>query len=405
MSAPGCVTSELPSSATAQGVQSGIILFALAMGGFAIGTTEFAAMALVPYFSAGLGIDAVAASHVISAYALGVVVGAPLIAVFGARMARWKLLIGLMVAYGVFNILAALAPNYGMMLLFRFLSGFPHGAYFGVASLVAASIVPQNQRTKAVSRLMMGLTVATILGVPFANMLGQTVGWRWGFGIVGVLAALTATLIYLYAPRDSGNPAARPMRELSALGNRQVLLMLAVGSIGFGGFFAIYTYVASILLEVTQVAPIWIPGVLALFGAGMTLGLIFTGWVADRAPVRSGLGMMVAAMLLAAIYPSATGSLWTMLPVLFFIAMTAGLSSIIQTRLMDVAGEAQTLAAALNHSAFNVSNAVGPYLAAEVLRAGHGLPATGYVGVVLSAIGIAIFAIAVWDQRRSRGWV
>ncbi|AMY71478.1 MFS transporter [Frigidibacter mobilis] len=381
-----------------------IVLFALAMGGFTIGTTEFAAMALVPYFSAGLGIDEPTASHVISAYALGVVVGAPLIAVFGARMARRSLLIGLMVVFGLFNLMAAMAPTYGTMLAARFLAGLPHGAYFGVAALVAASVVRPNQRAQAVARIMVGLTVATVVGVPFASFLGQTVGWRWGFALVGVLAATTAALIWAYAPRDAGDPGARPMRELSALGNRQVWLMLSVGAVGFGGFFAIYTYTASTILEVTQARPVMVPVALAVFGVGMTLGTLLAGWAADRAPIKTGFGLLLSSALLAAIYPMTTGSLVTLLPMLFVIGMTGSLGTVIQTRLMDVAGDAQTLAAALNHSAFNVANALGPWLAAQVLLAGYGLPATGYVGVVLSLAGAAIFAAAVLDARRGKGW-
>jgi len=381
-----------------------IVLFALAMGGFTIGTTEFAAMALVPYFSAGLGIDEPTASHVISAYALGVVVGAPLIAMFGARMARRSLLIGLMVVFGLFNLMAAMAPTYGTMLAARFLAGLPHGAYFGVAALVAASVVRPNQRAQAVARIMVGLTVATVVGVPFASFLGQTVGWRWGFALVGVLAATTAALIWAYAPRDAGDPGARPMRELSALGNRQVWLMLSVGAVGFGGFFAIYTYTASTILEVTQARPVMVPVALAVFGVGMTLGTLLAGWAADRAPVKTGFGLLLSSALLAAIYPMTTGSLATLLPMLFVIGMTGSLGTVIQTRLMDVAGDAQTLAAALNHSAFNVANALGPWLAAQVLLAGYGLPATGYVGVVLSLAGAAIFAAAVLDARRGKGW-
>jgi len=400
---PTCPTLDAALSA-APTVNPRIVLFALAMGGFTIGTTEFAAMALVPYFSAGLGIDEPTASHVISAYALGVVVGAPLIAVFGARVARRSLLIGLMVIFGLFNLMAAMAPTYGTMLAARFLAGLPHGAYFGVAALVAASVVRPNQRAQAVARIMVGLTVATVIGVPFASFLGQTVGWRWGFALVGVLAATTAALIWTYAPRDAGDPGARPMRELSALGNRQVWLMLAVGAVGFGGFFAIYTYTASTILEVTQASPVMVPVALAVFGVGMTLGTLAAGWAADRAPVRTGFFLLLSSAALAAIYPVTTGSLATLLPMLFVIGMTGSLGTVIQTRLMDVAGDAQTLAAALNHSAFNVANALGPWLAAQVLLAGYGLPATGYVGVVLSLAGALIFAAAVLDARRGKGW-
>ncbi|MDB5737744.1 MAG: transporter, partial [Sphingomonas bacterium] len=232
-----------------------IVLFALAMGGFAIGTTEFATMSLLPYFSADLGISAPIAGHVISAYALGVVVGAPVIAVLAAKIARRTLLLGLMGMFALFNAASALAPSYHWMLLFRFLSGLPHGAYFGIASLVATSLVPADKRTQAVGRLMLGLTVATIIGVPAANWLGQAIGWRWGFAIVAVLALLTVLLVGIFAPHDEPQEGASAMRELGALGRRQVWLTLGIGAVGFGGLFAVYTYLASTLLAVTHVAP------------------------------------------------------------------------------------------------------------------------------------------------------
>ena len=181
------------STSVSPGTRPGIVLFALAMGGFAIGTTEFASMSLLPFMAEGLSIDEATASRLISAYALGVVVGAPLIAVAAARIERRVLLIGLMVMFCLTHILSALAPTYPVMLLARFLSGMPHGAYFGVAALMAASLAGPNQRGKAVARLMLGLTIATIVGVPVANVLGQTIGWRWAFALVGVLAAVTGS--------------------------------------------------------------------------------------------------------------------------------------------------------------------------------------------------------------------
>jgi len=218
-----------------------LVHFALAMGGFAIGTTEFATMSLLPFFSKGLGIDEPTAGHVISAYALGVVVGAPLLAVLSARMARRTLLLLLMAMFAIANGLSALAPSYGAMLAFRFLSGLPHGAYFGIAALVAASLVPPERRTQAVARVMLGLTTATLIGVPFANWLGQALGWRWGFGIVAVVAAATVAALWLVAPRDRPEPGASPLKELGALRRTQVWLTLATGAIGFGGLFAVYT--------------------------------------------------------------------------------------------------------------------------------------------------------------------
>ena len=219
----------------------GLVHLALAVGGFAIGTTEFAAMSLEPDLARGLGVDAPAIGHVISAYALGVVVGAPTIAVLSARLSRRTLLIGLMALFAIGNTLSALAPTYGWMLAFRFLAGLPHGAYFGIASLVAASLVPADRRTQAVGRVMLGLTVATIVGVPVATLLGQVASWRWVFALVGVLAVLTATLVALLAPVDTPDRAASPLRELGALKRSQVWLTLGTGAIGFGGMFAVYT--------------------------------------------------------------------------------------------------------------------------------------------------------------------
>lgn len=253
-------------STAAPGTRPGIVLFALAMGGFAIGTTEFATMSLLPYMAGGLGIDEAKASHLVSAYALGVVVGAPMIAIAAARIERRVLLVGLMAMFCLTHILSAIAPNYTAMFIARFLSGMPHGAYFGVAALLAASLAGPGQRGKAVARLMLGLTIATVVGVPMANVLGQTVGWRWAFALVGVLAALTAVLILSFAPVSAAGDGSNAVQELGALKNRQVLLTLLSGAIGFGGFFAFYTYLTSTLLEVTQVAEGAVPWFLALMG-------------------------------------------------------------------------------------------------------------------------------------------
>ena len=229
-------------TAAPKSVHPGLVMFALAMGGFAIGTTEFATMSLLPYFAKGLGIDEPTAGHVISAYALGVVVGAPAFAVIGAKLSRKTMLIGLMVLFAIGNGLSALAPTYGWLVAFRFLSGLPHGAYFGIASLVAAGVMGRERRTAAVGRVMLGLTVATILGVPLANELGQWAGWRWGFAVVAALALGTAVLVRLFAPDEPVADDASPLRELGALRRRQVWLTLATGAIGFGGLFAIYAY-------------------------------------------------------------------------------------------------------------------------------------------------------------------
>src|SRR5690606_30018820 len=269
----------------------GLVLFALAIGAFAIGTTEFATMSLLPYFAHSLGIDAPTAGHVISAYALGVVVGAPLITVAAARLPRRALLILLMTLFALFNGLCAFAPSYAWLMALRFLSGLPHGAYFGIASLVAVSLVPEHRRTQAVGRMFLGLTVATIVGVPLANWVGHAVGWRWGFALVAAAGLLTVALVAAFAPATPADPQASPLRELGALRRTQVWITLGIGAIGFGGLFAVYTYLAHILLTVTGAAPDTVPLVLGVFGIGMTIGNLVIPRFADRAlmPTAGGL--------------------------------------------------------------------------------------------------------------------
>ncbi len=376
-----------------------LVHFALAVGGFAIGTTEFATMSLLPWFARDLGISAPTAGHAISAYALGVVLGAPLIAVLAARVPRRDLLIGLMLVFALANGLTGLVPSYSWMLALRFLSGLPHGAYFGVAMLVAASLVPEEQRAQAAARVLMGLTVATIIGVPCAQWLGQSVGWRWGFGIVAVLSLITATLVALYAPHQPPPDGASPVTELGALKNRDVLLTLAMGAIGFGGLFSVYTYLADTLLSVTHVREGLVPLVFAVFGAGMMSGLVIVpGFAHGRLMATAGWLLLWFAATLT-LYTFAVGHLWTIALSVFAIGLGGALGPVLQTRLMDVAGDAQTLAAALNHSAFNIANALGPLLGGAAIAHGLGLQSTGLVGAGLALGGLAIWAVALKLQR------
>jgi DHA1 family inner membrane transport protein len=373
--------------------------FSLAVGGFAIGTTEFATMSLLRYFAHDLHIDEPTAGHVISSYALGVVVGAPIIAVLSARVARRTLLMSLMGVFAAANLASALAPTYGWMLLFRFLSGLPHGAYFGIATLVAASLVPTDRRTAAVGRVLLGLTVATIMGVPLANWLGRAYGWRWAFGVVAVLALTCAALIALFAPRDRIGAGASPLRELGALKRLQVWLTLAIGAIGFGGLFAVYTYLGSTLLDVTHISAALATLVFSAFGVGMTAGNLIIPRFADRALMPTAGMLLVGTAVMLALYPLAAGNFWSVTLDVFLIGVGGALATVLQTRLMDVAGDAQSLAAALNHSAFNVANALGPLLGGMAIAAGFGFTATGYVGCALALAGLAVWGVSAWLSR------
>jgi len=371
------------------------------MGAFAIGTTEFAAMSLVPFFAKDLTITEPQAGHAISAYALGVVVGAPVIAVLAARLDRRVLLMGLMALFALGNGLSATASGYHQLLFFRFVSGLPHGAYFGIAALVAASLVPSGKRAQSVAAVMSGLTVATVIGVPMANWLGQALGWRVGFAIVAGLALVSMGLVALFAPSQPPEDGASPIRELSALKRPQVVLTLLTGAIGFGGLFCVYTYLASTMIDVTGTGPGLVPVVLAVFGIGMLTGNLFWAWLADRALNTAAIAALVFSALALMLYPFSVGNIWTIALVSGLIGFGGGLGTVLQTRLMDVAGDAQALAAAAHHSAFNMANALGPWLGGLAIGAGYGLTSTGWIGAGLSVAGLCVFLLTLALHRRS----
>jgi DHA1 family inner membrane transport protein len=360
----------------------GWVLFALALGAFAIGTTEFA---------------------MISAYALGVVVGAPVVAVVAARVARRTLLTILMGMFALANGMSGLAPTYHWMLVFRFLSGLPHGAYFGAAALMATSVVPENRRTAAVGRVFLGLTCATILGVPVADWLGQAVGWRWSFGLVALFGVLTMAIVRLLAPAQPAHAKSSPLREIEALGRAQVWLTLGIGAIGFGGMFAVYTYLANVLGAVTGVSAQSAPVVLSVLGLGFTIGNIVVPMLADRALMRTTGAVLVWTAASLALFPLMAAHVWTITLDVFLIGIGGSLGALLQTRLMDVAGDAQGLAAALNHSAFNTANALGPFLGGLAIAAGYGWTAPGWVGSLLAIGGLVLWLVsAALERSRNR---
>ncbi|SNS04257.1 MFS transporter, DHA1 family, arabinose polymer transporter [Geodermatophilus saharensis] len=376
-------------------------LLALALGGFAIGTTEFVTMGLLPDIAAGTGVDIPTAGHVISAYALGVVVGAPVLAALGARLPRRGVLVGLAAVLLAGSALSAVAPGPTALLLARFVSGLPHGAYLGVASLVAASLVPPTLRGRAVSTVMLGLAVATVAGVPAATWLGQTLGWRAAYWAVVVLAALTVVAVLAVVPSTPGDRDATVRTELGALRRPQVLITLAVGTVGFGGMFAVYSYVAPLATEVTGLSRSAVPWVLFAFGVGGVLGTALGGRLADVALFRSLVGTLVALAVLLTLLAPAAGSGPTLLAGIFLVAVSAStLVVCLQLRLMEVAGEAQMLGAALNHSALNAANALGAWLGGVVIAAGYGYTAPSLVGAGLAGLGLVALAAGALLRRR-----
>ncbi|MCW4352459.1 MFS transporter [Hoyosella sp. YIM 151337] len=371
-------------------------ILAIMLGSFGIGTTEFVAMGLLPEIAAGIGVTEPAAGHTISAYAFGVVVGAPLIAIGAARVPRRRLLIALMAAFTVGNAATVFAPNYEALLAARFVAGLPHGAYFGVAALVAAELAGPGVRARAVAQVMLGLSIANVAGVPAATALGQHFGWRSAFVLVAVIGVLTVVFLNRVVPDVAMPAGSSPLRELNGFRNIQIWLTLLTGIVGFGGMFAVYTYISSTVQQESGVPRSLVPAVLMLYGAGMIVGNIIGGVLADRSLKPALFGLFAGLSALLALFTVTAGTAPLALVNLVFISIFgAALVPALQTRLMDVARDAQTLAATANHSALNVANGVGALLGGKVIAAGYGYTAPAAVGAVLAAAGIGVFAVAV----------
>jgi DHA1 family inner membrane transport protein len=372
-----------------------LAVIALAMGGFAIGTTEFVTMGVLPQVADGVDVSIPMAGRTISAYALGVVVGAPLVAYFGAKLPRRRLLLSLMAAYAVFNALSALAPTYTTLMVTRFLDGLPHGGYFGVASLVAASMVAPERRGRAIALVLMGLPVANVVGVPVATWLGQHLGWRASYWVVAGLAALTIALVLSFVPDCPGNPEATGRRELLALRKPQVWFAIVAGAIGFGGMFALFSYVAPMATRVGGLPDSAVPVFLLTMGVGMVFGNWLAGRAMDWSPKRSLLGSPIAlALALLASWALAPHG-YAALPALFLVTAFGSVLALgMMMRLIDAAEHAETLGAALSHGSLNIGNALGAWLGGVTIAAGYGYRSPLAVGVVLSLAGFAVLAAA-----------
>lgn len=375
-------------------------LLALALGGFSIGTTEFATMGLLPLIAGDLDVSIPSAGHVITAYALGVVVGAPLLIAAAARMDRRRLLLVLMLAFTVGNVLSALAPSAGWLVAARFVAGLPHGAFFGVGAVMGAHVAGPGRRGQAVATMMAGLTIANIVGVPLSTVLGQVFGWRWAFVAVGVLGLLTLAALLRWIPGLPVRDGASVRSEVGALRNGRLWVACAAGSIGFGGMFAVYSYVAPLLTDVTGIAEASVPIVLALFGVGMTAGTLLGGRLADRSVPRTlllGFASTIVVLVLIAVLGQ-----WLVPGVLAIVGLGVAsqvLGLALQAWLMDLSPAAPSLGAALCHSALNAGNAAGAWAGGLVIAAGLGYLAPAWVGAGLTAVGLVIAAVTLGVAR------
>lgn len=389
-------------------------LFALALGGFAIGITEFATMGVLPEMAHDMlpGYEAnpqqviAQAGTLISLYALGVVVGAPIFAVFGARMSQTRLAYLLLALLALGNLASALMPAFASVAAFRFIAGLPHGAYFGVAALLSARIMGPGNIGRGIAISMSGLTIANIIGVPFSTIIGQQIGWRWIYVFVAVIFAVTLLLVFLLLPKYPGNPERSPMRELSALKNPRVWIMIGAVAIGFGGFFAVYSYIAEVTTREVGLPQSVVPWILATMGVGMTIGNLVGGRLTDRYQGKAGAWGMGLSAISLVLYSLFVHSALGLFVFAFLVSTTSSLLiPSLQARLMRVSNEAQLLGAALNHAAGNAANSLGAWLGGLVIAGGFGYLAPGWVGAALAAAGLVLvlgsLALQKHDKSRS----
>ena len=380
-----------------------IALLALAVGAFGIGTTEFVMMGVLPQTAATFGVDIPTAGHLISAYALGVVIGAPLLTAVAVRLPRKTMLLAMMALFTAGNLLFAIAPNQEFGLVFRFLAGLPHGAFFGAGAVVAASLVKPGDRAKAVSMMFLGLTLANVVGVPLGTLLGQQVGWRFTFGVVAVIGLVAALAIAKLVPHQ-GRPESPSLRgELGAFRRPQVWLALAIVTFGLGGVFACLSYVTPMMTDVAGYDPQAVTLLLALAGVGMTIGNLLGGRLADKALMPS---LYVALLALAAVLAVFTITAHNKVgaAITIFLVGVAGfmIGPMMQTRVMLKAGGTPSMVSAAVQSAFNVANSIGAYLGGLVIAGGLGLVSPNWVGAGLAVVGLTIALVSGSLDRRER---
>ncbi|MFF8384097.1 MFS transporter [Streptomyces kanasensis] len=380
-----------------------LALLALAIGAFGIGTTEFVIMGLLPEVAADYGVSIPTAGFLVTGYALGVVLGAPLMTVLGTRISRKRMLMLLMVLFVVGNVLSALAPTFGAMLAGRVVASLAHGAFFGIGAVVAADLVAPQKKAGAIAMMFTGLTVANVIGVPLGTFVGQTAGWRATFLIVAALGVLGLLGIARLVPEQPRSEGVRLRHELAAFRNVQVLLAMAMTVLGFGGVFAAITYITPMLTEAAGFDDGSVTWLLVLFGLGMVGGNLVGGRFADRALMPMlyvSLGAL--ALLLALFTVTAQDKIAAAVTLTLIGALGFATVPPLQKRVLDQASGAPTLASAVNIGAFNLGNALAAWLGGLVIAAGWGITAPNGVGALLAGSALALAVLSGALERRDR---
>jgi DHA1 family inner membrane transport protein len=377
---------------------------ALAVGGFGIGTGEFVTLGLLPNVAQSVHVSIPRAGDLISAYALGVVVGAPLLAALSVRFSRRNFLVAMAAAMALGNFASALAPNFISLFALRFITGLPHGAYFGVASVVAASLVAPERRSSAMATVLAGLTVANIVGVPLATLIGQNLGWRVVFVLVGLIQLLTVLAVSTKVPIvtvDGEAEQAHILHELQAFRNPQIWFSLGIATIAGGALFCTFSYITPMMTHVAGYPQWAITPLLMIFGLGMTGGVLIGARFADRSLMKTLCIGIFAECVISGLFFFACRNKITAAIGIFLFAFTAlSIAPALQSRIVTLAGDAPNLAAASIQAAFNISNSLGAWIGGAVIAAGLGYAAPNLAGAGLAAVGLVIAATAWRLERR-----
>ncbi|MGW5644819.1 MFS transporter [Saccharopolyspora sp. NPDC003752] len=380
-----------------------LALLALAIGAFGIGTTEFVIMGVLPQVAGEFGVSIPAAGWLVSGYALGVVIGAPILTVLGTKVSRKKMLLFLMGVFIVGNALSAAAPTFGVMLIGRVVASFAHGAFFGIGSVVAASLVAPEKKASAISLMFMGLTIANIIGVPGGTYVGQAAGWRFTFAIVALLGVIGFLGVAMLVPEQGKPEAARIRTEFTAFRNVQVWLAMAMTVLGYGGVFAAITYIAPMMTDVAGYSEGGVTWLLVLFGIGMFLGNLLGGKFADKA-LMPMLFVTLAALAAALLLFTVTAHSQVLAAITLPTIGALGFATVppLQKWILDQASAAPTLASAANIGAFNLGNALAAWLGGVVIAAGFGYTSPNWIGAMLAGTALLLSFLAAFLDRRSR---
>ncbi|WP_226570108.1 MFS transporter [Mangrovibacter yixingensis] len=369
-------------------------LLALAVGAFGIGTTEFSPMGLLPVIAEGVHVSIPAAGMLISAYAVGVMIGAPLMTLLLSRYSRRNALVFLMSIFTLGNMLSAVAPDYGMLMFARVVTSLNHGAFFGLGAVVAASVVPANKQASAVATMFMGLTIANIGGVPAATWLGQYIGWRMAFLGIGALGLVAMLSLFMTIPANIKGHRPDVAKELKVLVRPQVLAALLTTVLGAGAMFTLYTYIAPVLETITGATPGFVTAMLVLVGIGFSIGNYWGGRLADKSVTGTLIGFLVLLIVSMALVPWVGKShAGAALMMMVWGAATFGVVPPLQMRVMRVASEAPGLASSVNIGAFNLGNALGAAAGGGVIMSGLGYQVVPVMGAIVAAVGLLLVLI------------